>query len=397
MNPTARIILHQHKAEAVKRFHPWIFSGAIKQIEGKLDPTAMVVVADEENNGLGMGYYSDGSIAVRMLSFTKVDSLQQLFQQRIESAWRLRQTIGLTTSQKTNVFRLFNAEGDGVPGLIIDYYAGTCVLQAHHQFIYTHRQLIADALVAVLGVHLVAVYDKSDSVLERKNQGVIAKDGYLYGGATTDIVKENGYSFGIDWERGQKTGFFIDQRDNRALLSRYAAGKTVLNTFSYTAGFSVYAAGAGAALVDSVDSSERAITLAKRNMELNGFTGDNYTCHTEDVFDYLKKAQTGFYDMMVLDPPAFAKNQHSRHHAVQAYTRLNKTAFDLIRPGGIVFTFSCSQAVSTEHFEGAVTAAAIDSGRVIRILHHLTQPSDHPQSIYHTEGLYLKGLVLAIE
>ena len=396
MSPYPTVTLHAHKAEAVKRYHPWIFSGAISRKDPNVTDGIMVEVKDEKGNFLALGYYNSGSIAVRVLSFKPVESIEQLWLEKIESAYALRKNIGITDDKETNVYRLVNAEGDGVPGLIIDYYNGTCVFQAHSMFVHKNRFIIVEALQKVLGKSLRAVYDKSETVLERKEKSTIAAQ-YLLGERGVTEVTEYGNKFLIDWEGGQKTGFFIDQRENRKLLSHYSKGKKVLNTFSYTGGFSIYAAKAGAALVHSVDSSVKAIELAVQNAQLNNIPDGIHEAAAEDVFDFMKRSPNNFYDVIVLDPPAFAKNQHSRHQAVQAYRRLNKAAFDKIKPGGVVFTFSCSQSVGVEFFTGAVTAAAIESGRNIRIMDHLTQPADHPQSIFHPEGMYLKGLVLSVE
>jgi 23S rRNA (cytosine1962-C5)-methyltransferase len=387
--------LPPHKTEAVKRFHPWIFSGAIFKKDAAVAEANLIEVQDTSGNFLALGYYSNGSIAVRILSFDPIESLEKLWVDKIQSAYDLRKSIGLVSNAETNVFRLVNAEGDGVPGLIIDYYNGTCVFQAHSTFIHKHRMSIVEALQKVLGNDLKAVYDKSENVLERKEKSSVAGT-YLFGEKGSSEVLEYGHKFLIDMEGGQKTGFFIDQRENRKLLSHYSKGKNVLNTFSYSGGFSIYAAMAGAALVHSVDSSVKAIELANENTALNQLPAGVHEAFAQDVFEFMKHAPNDLYDVIVLDPPAFAKNQHSRHAAVQAYRRLNKSAFDKIRPGGIVFTFSCSQAVGTEFFNGAVTAAAIESGRKIRIIDHLTQPADHPQSIFHPEGMYLKGLVLQV-
>ena len=390
------VSLPPHKTEAVKRFHPWIFSGAIFKKEASVAEGNLVEVQDTSGNFLAIGYYSNGSIAVRILSFSPIVSLEQLWIDKIQSAYNLRKSIGLTSNPHTNVYRLVNAEGDGVPGLIIDYYNGTCVFQAHSTFIHKHRMAIVEALQKVLGNDLKAVYDKSENVLERKEKANVVGQ-YIYGEKSSSEVLEYGHKFLIDMEGGQKTGFFIDQRENRKLLAHYSKGKNVLNTFSYSGGFSIYAAKAGASLVHSVDSSAKAIELANENSALNQIPTTIHEAYAQDVFDFMKRAPSDLYDVIILDPPAFAKNQHSRHAAVQAYRRLNKSAFDKVKPGGIVFTFSCSQAVGVDFFNGAVTAAAIESGRNIRIIDHLTQPADHPQSIFHPEGMYLKGLVLQVE
>ncbi|MFN8278052.1 MAG: class I SAM-dependent rRNA methyltransferase [Chitinophagales bacterium] len=390
-----QVVIHQNKADAVKRYHPWIFSGAIKRKDREVIADALVDAIDEKGNFLACGYYSDGSIAVRVLSFRPFDNLSDFFEKRLQQAWQLRVAAGLTAG-RTNCFRLCNAEGDGVPGLIIDIYDNTAVLQAHSPYIFNQRQIVAKALQHVTGSRLSAIYCKSEAALGRKS-GLAVQDHYLLGSRqdANGMVLENGLQFAIDWQDGQKTGFFLDQRDNRQLLGQYAKNKKVLNTFCYTGGFSVYALAHGASMVHSVDSSQRAMELTDRNVALNGATSA-HTSYTTDVFDFFKNQPTNAYDLIVLDPPAFAKGHHARHQAVQAYKRLNQTAFEKIQHGGIVFTFSCSQAVGRDLFEGAVMAAAIEAGRNIKVLHHLSQPADHPQSIFHSEGMYLKGLVLYV-
>jgi len=393
----ATIVLHQHKADAVRRFHPWIFSGAVKKTNGKVSEGDLVEVTDEKGNWLAAGYYGNGSIAVRILSFQPITDIHNYFAERIESAWQLRTIAGLTDNSSTNVFRLINAEGDGVPGLIIDYYNGTCVIQAHSQGIYRLLSVVTESLIKILGTNVSCIYDKSSSVLDKKSAGKSeASSSYLFGEKGTDVVSENGNLFQIDWVAGQKTGFFIDQRDNRRLLADYAIGKKVLNTFCYSGGFSVYALRAGASFVCSTDSSAKAIELTEKNIALNQLDTTKHKSVVADIFDFMRSADDD-YDVIILDPPAFAKNQHARHQAVQAYKRLNASAFKKIKSGGIMFTFSCSQAVGPEFFTGAVTAAAIETQRKIRVLHHVYQPADHPISIYHPEGLYLKGLVLQVE
>jgi len=388
------IKLHQQKAEAVKRFHPWIFSGAIKSKDEQVHEGELAEIIDEKGNYLATGYYALGSIAVRVISFKKIESLAKFWDERIAEAYQVRIQSGIATRTDTNVFRLVNAEGDGVPGLIIDFYNGTCVVQAHAAFIHTQLPQITESLQKVLGNKLKAVYDKSETL--SKKTGTVSKDHYLLGESGDTLVREYGHTFHIDWVTGQKTGFFIDQRDNRQLLAKYSKGKNILNTFCYTGGFSAYAVKAGAALVHSMDSSAKAIELTDKNIALNNPDKVTHASYCADVFDFLKTTEENFYDVIVLDPPAFAKNHNARHQAVQAYRRLNKMAFDKIKKGGIIFTFSCSQAVGLDLFMGAVTAAAIESGKTIRILHHLSQPDDHPQSIFHPEGMYLKGFVLAI-
>ncbi|MFN8310742.1 MAG: class I SAM-dependent rRNA methyltransferase [Chitinophagales bacterium] len=390
-----RVVLLNHKADAVKRFHPWIFSGAIKFKEKTVQENALVDAVDEKGNFLATGYYSNGSIAVRVLSFRPVASLESLFAKRIHQAWQLRTQVGLAHSNATNAFRLINAEGDGIPGLIVDFYNGTAVLQAHAPFIYAHRELIAKQLAEVLQERLQAVYCKSEATLGRKS-GMQVSDGYLFGSSTQSTVSENNLLFEVDWQEGQKTGFFLDQRDNRQLLGDYSVGKKVLNTFCYTGGFSVYALANEAELVHSVDSSEKAIVLTDKNVQRNFGNELRHRSYAKDVFDFLKESEDQFYDLIILDPPAFAKGHGARHQAVQAYKRLNQMAFSKIKSGGLIFTFSCSQAVGPELFEGAVMAGAIEAQRNIKILHHLAQPADHPQSVFHSEGLYLKGLVLFV-
>jgi 23S rRNA (cytosine1962-C5)-methyltransferase len=385
------VVLHKHKSEAVRRFHPWIFSGAIKEIKGAAKDGDIVEVQDERGNVLGTGHYANGSIAVRLFAFGVVESFEILAAVKVAAAFKLRQAIHLTDNGQTNCFRLIHGEGDGLPGLIVDVYGATAVLQAHSEGMYRARQAIAEAIVKEVPL-VKAVYCKSAATLGLEPE----TDGYLLGREENNTVAEYGHQFEINWQLGQKTGFFLDQRENRHLLAKYAKGKNVLNTFCYSGGFSVYALKAGAATVVSVDSSAKAIDWTNRNVALNGET-TAHTALTADVMHYFKEVEQDQFNLMVLDPPAFAKHQSARHKALQAYQRLNKHAFDKIAPGGIVFTFSCSQAVSQELFEGAVTAAAIESRCNIKILHRLTQPADHPVSAFHPEGEYLKGLVLWVE
>jgi 23S rRNA (cytosine1962-C5)-methyltransferase len=398
MNQYPGVVIFNKKSDAVKRHHPWIFSGAIKKLVGKVEEGSIVEVHDENGEFLAVGHYSPGSIAVRVFSFKPIEDIQQFLQHRFASALTVRVLAGLADNSSTNVFRLINAEGDGMPGLIIDFYNGTAVLQAHSRGMHNLRNEIIEALKFTLGDKLNCVYDKSAAVLDKKSsaQSDSVSVNYLFGTKGNDIVHENGNRFSIDWETGQKTGFFIDQRDNRALLAQFSENKKVLNTFCYSGGFSVYALKAGASEVHSTDSSAKAIELTNNNVALNNLDVSRHKSITADIFDFLRTADAD-YDVIVLDPPAFAKNQNARHQAVQAYKRLNAAAFKKIKQGGIIFTFSCSQAVSPEFFNGAVMAAAIESRRNIRILHHLTQPADHPISIFHPEGLYLKGLVLQVE
>ncbi|MDB5284546.1 MAG: rlmI [Bacteroidota bacterium] len=413
MSKYPALILHNNKTHAAKRFHPWIFSGAVKNREGNPYQGDIVEVYSDGGEYLGTGHFGTGSVSARIFSFEKVTDLNALWTKKIKSAYALRLAAGLADSQNTNAYRLVNAEGDGMPGLIVDWYNGTAVLQAHSKGMHREKENFVAALKEVYGKNLLAVYDKSSTTLHHKpesletideetgkttKQAVNPKgnDGYLFGTASQNTILENDHKFAVDFEQGQKTGFFIDQRDNRLLLSRYAANKKVLNTFCYSGGFSVYALAAGASLVHSVDSSAKAVEWTDENVKLNTGNKGQHQSFVSDVFDFFKTSEEG-YDVIVLDPPAFAKGQSARHAAIKAYTRLNHAAFKKIKKGGIVFTFSCSQVVDQEMFLGAVTAAAIESGRNIKVLHHLTQPADHPVSIYNPEGLYLKGLVLFVE
>jgi len=399
MSKYPALFLHHNKAHAVRRFHPWVFSGAVKRKEGNPDQGDIVEVFSENGEYLGIGHFGTGSVSVRIFSFERVDDLNELWRKRFVNAFELRKAAGLARSTHTNAYRLINAEGDGMPGLVVDYYNGTAVIQAHSKGMHRERERFVEILKQGYADKLQAVYDKSSATLHHKadseNKDVANSDSYIYGHASETYVKENGHQFYVNWELGQKTGFFLDQRDNRLLLSRYAVGKKVLNTFCYSGGFSVYAAQAGASMVHSVDSSEKAVKWTDQNIALNT-PGAPHQSYAADVFDFLKGADAD-YDVIVLDPPAFAKGQSARHAAIKAYTRLNHEAFKKIKKGGIVFTFSCSQVVDTEMFTGAVTSAAIDSGRNIRVLHHLSQPADHPVSIFNPEGLYLKGLVVYVE
>ncbi|WP_139925106.1 class I SAM-dependent rRNA methyltransferase [Hymenobacter sp. DG01] len=396
MNP-ATVTLKPGKDQSLRRLHPWVFSGAIGRMQGEVVEGEVVAVHAASGELLGVGHYAPGSIAVRMLAFGPDAQLPDaaFWEEKIRNAYQLRQGLGLTGQGNTNVYRLAHAEGDGLPGLIIDVYGDVAVVQAHSAGMYKARPLIAQALQTVIP-GLRAIYDKSSETVPAK-AAPDARNGYLLGESTgaEHIVQENGHPFAVDWETGQKTGFFIDQRDNRSLLARYAPGRRVLNTFCYTGGFSSYALMAGAELVHSVDSSKKAIELTNRNAELTGLT-DRHKAYAQDVFTFLKDRHNQ-YDLIVLDPPAFAKHLSARHNALMGYKRLNAAGIRQIAPGGLLFTFSCSQVVSMELFEGAVLAAAIEAGRPARILHRLTQPADHPVSLFHPEGEYLKGLVLAVE
>lgn len=390
------VILHRHKTEAVKRFHPWVFSGAVKKADKGLQAGDLVEVFSEDGTYLGTGHYGTGSVSVRIFTFTRTSNLPQLWKDKLQSAYNLRLAAGLANSEQTNTYRLVFGEGDGLPGMIIDWYNGTAVLQAHSLGMHREAAAFTEALKEVYGTQLKAVYDKSTDALA-KAEGVTASAGiYLYGSPATDTVKEYGHTFKVDWIAGQKTGFFIDQRENRHLLGTLSAGKKVLNTFCYSGGFSVYALAAGAELVHSVDSSAKAIDLANENVRLNNLDESRHQSFISDVFDFIRDADTD-YDILILDPPAFAKHQSARHTAIKAYKRLNLAALKKIKKGGIIFTFSCSQVVNADMFTGAVASAAIESGRKISILHQLSQPADHPVSIYNREAQYLKGLVLFVE
>ncbi|PTX20248.1 SAM-dependent methyltransferase [Pontibacter mucosus] len=390
-----KLYLAPGKEHSLKRQHPWVFSGAIKKADAEPAEGDVVEVYSSKREFLGMGHYAPGSIAVRIFSFEQVAPDYTFWKRKVQQAYDYRQRLGLTDNPSTNVYRLVYAEGDGVPGLIVDFYKDTAVVQTHSVGMYNVRELVAQALKEIYGDRLRAVYDKSAESLPAK-AGVQAQNGYLYGQSEGGVVvTENGNLFYIDWETGQKTGFFIDQRDNRDLLARYVKGKSVLNTFCYTGGFSVYALNAGASEVHSVDVSKKAIDLTIKNGELSQ-APEKHEAFAVDTFEFLKGKEDK-YDVIVLDPPAFAKSQNVRHNALMGYKRLNAEAMKKIKPGGILFTFSCSQVVDKYLFSSTVMAAAIEAGRNIKIMHHLPQPADHPISIFHPEGEYLKGLVLFVE
>lgn len=395
MEETARIVLKPGKDQSLKRFHPWVFSGAIKKIYGNLNEGSLVSVYSNKDEYLGLGHYQIGSIAVRIISFSEVEPGCNFWKNKIESAWNLRKNLGLADNPETNVFRLIHAEGDGMPGLIVDFYNGTAVMQMHSAGMYFIREKLVKTLREVLGGHLKAVYNKSAKTMPLKAD-IEPEDGFLFGENNETEVLEHGLKFKVDWESGQKTGFYIDQRENRLLVQKYAGNRDVLNMFCYTGGFSLYAMKGGANLVHSVDASAKATGLTSENVELNFPDDTRHKAFAADAFKYLRDIQDK-YDLIVLDPPAFAKHRNSLHQALQGYKRINTRAFEQIRSGGILFTFSCSQVVSKEKFREAVFSAAAISGRTVRILHQLTQPVDHPVNIYHPEGEYLKGLVLYVE
>ena len=391
----AKIHLKKGKDQSLFRYHPWLFSGAIKSIQGEVKDGTLVEVFDAENNFKGIGHYQIGSIAVRMLSFDDSIVNQQFYTDRINDAWEVRQNIGLAAASDTTVFRLIHGEGDFLPGLIVDFYNGVAVVQFHSVGMFLHAEMIFEALKQVLGSRLSAIYNKSEGTLPFKaNTGV--KDGYVFGASEPSEVLEYGNRFLVDWVNGQKTGFFIDQRENRKLLAAYCQNKVVLNVFGFTGGFSVYAMKGGANLVHTVDSSKQAIELTNKNIVLNFGDDQRHTSFAVDAFDFLDDIDQK-YDVIVLDPPAFAKHQDALNNALQGYKKINAKAIRQIRKGGILFTFSCSQAVSKENFRKSVFAAAANTGRKVRILHQLSQPADHPVNIYHPESEYLKGLVLMID
>ncbi len=383
------IVLKRGKEHSVLRRHPWVFSGAIHHYDSGLTDGCWVRVLDANQQVLGFGHYQKGSITVRMLSFGAQAPGENFYATRMAAALRQRMATGVIQPH-TNAFRLLHGEGDGLPGLIVDMYNGMAVMQAHSHGMHHDRTWIAAALTSVLGDMAHGVYYKSQGTLEQTTNE------YLHGiGIVPHVVQEHGHKFLVDWEEGQKTGFFLDQRENRQLLGHYARGRKVLNTFCYTGGFSVYALQGGAELVHSVDASEKAIALTRKNIELNGFDAAHHACYTDDTFDFLKDKHNR-YDLIVLDPPAFAKHKDARHQAMKGYQRLNAEAMRQIQSGGILFTFSCSQVVDRQLFYDTIVSAAIQAGRNIQVLQHMGQPADHPVSIYHREGEYLKGLVLYV-
>ena len=393
MYPT--IQLRHGKAESLKRFHPWIFSGAIQRMPDNLTEGQLVRVIDHKGDFLAIGHYQIGSIAIRVLSFVERKIDNEFWKERLSEAFNMRCSIGLVGREDNNTLRLVHGEGDQLPGLIIDLYGKTAVMQAHSVGMHLYRKEIAAALIDVCKGIIENVYYKSETTLPFKAD-LHEKDGFIIGGNEDNIAIEYGLKFHIDWLRGQKTGFFIDQRENRKLLEQYSMGKNVRNMLCYTGGFSVYALRGGATRVTSVDSSSKAIDLTRANAELN-FPGDSrHDAYAEDAFKFLERAGDD-YELIVLDPPAFAKHKGALRNALKGYTRLNAIAISKIRKGGIIFTFSCSQAVNKDQFRLAVFTAAAQAGRHVRILHQLHQPADHPINIYHPEGEYLKGLVLEVE
>lgn len=390
-----QVYLRKGKEESLLRFHPWVFSGAIASLDEGIEEGEIVKVITSKGDCIAIGHYQIGSIAVRILTFKDVIIDGNYWCSRLKSAIDMRVKLGIADNPQNNTYRLVHGEGDNLPGLVIDVYGRTAVMQAHSVGMHVYRKEIASALVTVMGERIANVYYKSETTLPFK-AGLGQENGFLYGGSEVDTAVENGLKFHVDWLKGQKTGFFVDQRENRSLLERYAKDKRVLNMFCYTGGFSFYAMRGGAQLVHSVDSSAKAIELTRRNVELN-FPGDmRHEAFCEDAFKYLDKAG-GDYDLIILDPPAFAKHRAALRNALKGYTRLNVKAFEKMKSGGILFTFSCSQVVTKDNFRNAVFTAAAQAGRKVRILHQLHQPADHPINIYHPEGEYLKGLVLYVE
>lgn len=390
-----KIILKSGKDQSMLRFHPWVFSGAIKKIKGLVSDGDLVEVFDNKDTFLGIGHYQIGSIAVRILSFEQQNIDDKFWQKQIAKAIELRKNLGYFNNKETNTFRLIHAEGDMLPGLIVDYYNGNVVMQLHSVGMYKSIKIITETIISELGDKIVSLYNKSSKTLPFKAK-IDIKNGYLFGELKNNIVTENGYKFKIDWVDGQKTGFFIDQRENRQLIKKYSKNKDVLNVFGYTGGFSVYALGGGAKMVHSVDSSAKAIDITNENINLNFGETKNHEAFAVDAFEFLNDIKDK-YDVIVLDPPAFAKHHNVLHKALQGYKKINTRAFEQIKHGGILFTFSCSQVVSKDNFRNIVFTAAAISKRKVRILHQLHQPTDHPINIYHPESEYLKGFVLYVE
>lgn len=395
MSDPVKIVLKSGKDISMRRRHPWVFSGAIKKIYGHPEDGELVEVFDNKDEKLGTGHFQNGSIAIRVLSFGEEKVNEGFWSARIQAAWKQRTEEGVFSPASTNVFRLVNAEGDGMPGLIIDYYNGAAVIQVHSSGMFRHLAIIKDALRQLEGLPVDTIYHKSKNTLHEM-AGVKLEDELIFGDRTEGKVLEYGNSFHVNWERGQKTGFFIDQRENRKLLQQYSANRYVLNMFCFSGGFSIYAMRGGAKMVHSVDSSGHAVDLTNQNVEDNFPGQTNHEAFATDAFSFMEEIDQK-YDLIILDPPAFAKHQKALNNALQGYKRLNQKAIAQIKPGGILFTFSCSQAVSRENFRKSVFAAAANTGRDVKILHQMTQPVDHPISIYHPEGEYLKGLVLRVD
>lgn len=395
MDKYKKVYLRKGKEQSLDRFHPWVFSGAIAHVDDGVDEGEVVNVFSSDGRFIAVGHYQIGSISVRVLSFDDCDIDSKFWSASLKGALEMRIALGLADSSAGDTYRLVHAEGDFLPGLVIDVYGKTAVMQAHSVGMHMMRNDIARELMAVMGGRIDNIYYKSETTLPFKAE-LGQEDGFICGGSADNVAVENGLKFYVDWLKGQKTGFFIDQRDNRSLLEHYSAGRNVLNMFCYTGGFSVYAMRGGAASVHSVDSSAKAIELTEKNVELNFPSHERHAAYCEDAFKYLDKVADK-YNLIILDPPAFAKHRGALHNALKGYTRLNAKALEKIQPGGILFTFSCSQVVSKDNFRNAVFTAATVARRKVRILHQLHQPADHPINIYHPEGEYLKGLVLYVE
>ena len=407
-----QVRLRKGKEESLKRFHPWVFSGAIANIDEGIQEGEVVRVVTNSGDFIAVGHYQEGSIAVRVLTFSDVQIDDDFWHSRLASALQMRQAIGIADNPNNNTYRLVHGEGDNLPGLIIDVYSKTAVMQAHSIGMHLCRKAVAHALKDVMESRISHIYYKSETTLPfmtaddmiatpHFDTDEVLKNGFLLGGSDDNIALENGLKFRVDWLKGQKTGFFVDQRENRSLLEKFSKGKRVLNMFCYTGGFSFYAMRGGAELVHSVDSSAKAIELTKQNVELNFPNDPRHEAFCEDAFKFLEGSVANGsaigYNLIILDPPAFAKHRGALHNALKGYTRLNQKAFEKIEKGGILFTFSCSQVVTKDHFRNAVFTAAALAKRKVRILHQLHQPADHPINIYHPEGEYLKGLVLYVE
>ncbi len=392
------IRLQRGKEDALLRFHPWVFSGAIHDAAKGLQAGDTVTVTDYDGNILGTGFCESESIAVKILSFDNRRIDEWFFLDRLKQAYEVRKTMGLTQNPLTNCFRLVHSEGDGLAGLIVDVYGHTAVVQAQTEGMALHLKEIVRALKLMPDLGLQAIYNKSAEAMQRMGkEDAIVDDGYLFGDRLDEVVVENGCRYLPNWEEGQKTGFFLDQRESRELVRRFAQGKTVLNAFGYTGGFSVAALKGGARRAVTVDASKKAIAAAEANLELNGYSKDDNPCHVADMKEYVTQMRDGAFDLIVLDPPAFAKRHQDRHRGLGGYKFLNAEAIKRIAPGGLLFTFSCSQAVDKATFQGIVTAAAIEAKRNVRIVDQLSQPADHPINIFHPEGAYLKGLMLFVE
>lgn len=395
MDKYRKVYLRKGKEQSLDRFHPWVFSGAIAHVDDGVDEGEVVNVFASDGRFIAVGHYQIGSISVRVLSFDDCDIDSEFWSASLKGALEMRIALGLADSSAGDTYRLVHGEGDFLPGLVIDVYGKTAVMQAHSVGMHMMRNDIARELMAVMGGRIDNIYYKSETTLPFKAE-LGQEDGFICGGSADNVAVENGLKFYVDWLKGQKTGFFIDQRDNRSLLEHYSAGRNVLNMFCYTGGFSVYAMRGGAASVHSVDSSAKAIELTEKNVELNFPSHERHAAYCEDAFKYLDKVADK-YNLIILDPPAFAKHRGALHNALKGYTRLNAKALEKIQPGGILFTFSCSQVVTKDNFRNAVFTAATVARRKVRILHQLHQPADHPINIYHPEGEYLKGLVLYVE